>query len=70
MGPVQLAGSAHAMAGVPNFYRLECSVGSLDTYNSVLQEPLRIKSGVYRLDGTPGIGVELDPAFIEAHGGT
>lgn len=70
MGPVQLAASAHVMAGVPNFYRLECSVGSLDTYNSVMREPLCITGGVYRLDGRPGVGVELDPAFVEAHRAT
>ena len=67
MGPVQLAASAHAMAGVPNFYRLECSVGSLDTYNSVLQEPLSIVGGVFRLEDKPGIGVELDAEFVKAH---
>ena len=69
MGPVQLAASAHVMAGVPNFYRLECSVGSLDTYNSVLQEPPSIADGVYRLEDKPGIGVELDRGFVEAHSG-
>ena len=61
MGPVQFAASAHAMAGIPNFYRLECSVGSL------VQEPLSITGGVYRLDNRPGLGVELDPVFVEAH---
>ena len=66
MGPVQLAASAHVMAGIPNFYRLECSVGSLETYDSVLQGPLNITGGVYRLESKPGIGVELDPGFVEA----
>ena len=42
-------------------------MGFLDTYNSVLQEPLSIAGGVVRLEDKPGIGVELDAGFVKAH---
>ena len=67
MGAVQIIAGAHAMMGVPNFYRLEFSSGLLDGYNGVLTEPLDVRDGALHLPDKPGLGVELDMDYINAH---
>ena len=67
MGAIQVLAGAHAMMGVPNFYRLEFSLASLEAHNSVLTTPLDIRGGDLHLSDRPGLGVELDMDFIRAH---
>ena len=65
-GPIQIIAGAQAMIGVPNFYRLEFS-SWLDLHNRALETPLDIRDGTLHLTDAPGLGVELDMDYIEAH---
>ena len=69
MGSIQIVAGAHTMIGVPNFYRLEFSLGALDSYNGVLDTPLDVRDGHLYLPDTPGLGVELDLDYVAAHPG-
>jgi len=66
-GPFNVVAGAHAMMGVPNFYRLEMTDHAVESYNAVLTEPLDIRDGCIHLPETPGLGYELDHDFIQAH---
>ena len=55
------------MMGVPNFYRLEFSLASLEAHNSALNTPLDIRGGDLHLSERPGLSAELDMDFIQAH---
>jgi galactonate dehydratase len=67
MGPLQVVAGAHAMLAVPNFYRLEHHVGNVPWYDRCLDRPLDIRGGELHLAARPGLGVDLDPAFLRAH---
>ena len=55
------------MMVVPNFYKLEFNHAQLDVHNALIDKPLEIVSGKLQVPNTPGLGVELDVEFIEAH---
>ena len=67
MGPLQIVAGAHAMMGVPNFYRLEYSILAIPAYNSMLTEPLDFRGGEVRVSNRSGLGVEMDLDYIEGH---
>ena len=67
MGSIQIVAGAHAMMGVPNFYRLEFSLAALEGYNGVLDSPLEIRDGALHLPDKPGLGFELDMDYVMAH---
>ena len=67
MGPLQVVAGAHAMLAVPNFYRLEHNAANVPWYNRCLDRPLDLHGDRLRLSPSPGLGVELDPAFLEGH---
>ena len=66
-GPINILSGAHTMMTVPNFYRLEFNRAALDLHNALIDYPLDIRDGVLYLSDRPGLGVELDIEFIEAH---
>ena len=66
-GPINILAGAHTMMAVPNFYRLEYSSASRDLYGRLITPPLDIRDGYLHLSDRPGLGVELDLDYIEAH---
>ncbi len=66
-GPVNILAGAHVMMTVPNFYKLEFNHAALDVHNRIISEPLDIRDGTLHLSGTPGLGVELDEEYLDAH---
>ena len=66
-GPINIMAGAHTMMVVPNFYKLEFNHAQLDVHNALIDKPLDIVSGKLQVPKTPGLGVELDVEFIEAH---
>ena len=67
MGALQIVAGAHAMMGVPNFYRLEHSILAIPAYNAVLSEDIDFHGGEVSVSNKPGLGVELDLDCLEAH---
>jgi galactonate dehydratase len=67
MGPLQVVAGAHAMMAVPNFYRLEHNVANIPWYDRCLDRPLDLRGDRLHLSSRPGLGVDLDPAFLRAH---
>jgi galactonate dehydratase len=67
MGPLQVVAGAHAMLAVPNFYRLEHNVANVPWYDGCLDSPLDLRGDQLHMAPRPGLGVELDPAYLRAH---
>lgn len=61
---VGVTASLHAMAGTPNFLIQEFGGG---TGEGLFTEPLRLEGGFVALPQGPGLGIEIDPAGLEAH---
>ena len=55
------------MMTVLNFYKLEINYTSLNSLNSMIDEPPNINNGKIQLTTRPGLGINLDEEFIEAH---
>lgn len=68
LGPIQILAGAHAMLTVPNFYRLEIHTDWLEQYDDCLSNALDIRSGSLVLSERPGLGAELDPAYLREFG--
>jgi galactonate dehydratase len=66
-GPVNVMAGAQVMMSVPNFYRLEARRVHLDFYNAFLEKPLEVRDGALIVPKTPGLGVRLDVAYLQAH---
>ena len=66
-GPINILAGAHTMMTVPNFYRLEYSTALGALYDDVITTPLDIRDGHLHLSDRPGLGVELNLDYIEAH---
>jgi galactonate dehydratase len=66
-GPINIMAGAHTMMTVPNFYKLEFNHAQLDCHNSLIDMPLDIVDGKLKMSEKPGLGIELDIEFIEAH---
>ena len=66
-GPINIMAGAHTMMTVPNFYKLEFNHAQLDSHNSLIDSPLNIVDGKLKMSEKPGLGIELDVEFIEAH---
>ncbi len=66
-GPINILAGAHAMMTVPNFYKLEIGNIEPDHHNRFINHPLDIRDGVLYLSERPGLGVELDEGFLDAH---
>ena len=52
---------------MPNFLILEYA-RKPPYFEDVLRDPLVLEDGHFELSDRPGLGVELDDEFVEAHG--
>ena len=66
-GPINILAGAHTMMTVPNFYRVGYTSAYRDLYDKLITPPLDIRDGYLYLSDRPGLGVELDLDYIEAH---
>jgi len=66
-GPINVLAGAHVMATVPNFYRLETIRADMSDYNSFIDRPLDVRGGDLFLSDRPGLGIEIDAAFVLAN---
>jgi galactonate dehydratase len=66
-GAIQLVAGAQVMMTTPNFFRQEHVTRWLEHRNRTLTAPLPIRDGVLYLSDAPGLGVDLDMEFVEAH---
>jgi len=66
-GPINIMAGAHVSLTVPNFYRLEHNVANVPWYDRCLDRPLDLRGEQLHLSQRPGLGVELDPAFLQGH---
>ncbi len=65
--PINILAGAHTMMTVLIFFKLAVNPVSLNTLNSMIDEPLNIYDGKIQLPTRPGLGINLDEEFIEAH---
>ena len=68
-GPVSTVAAAHTMASVPNFFMQEFVVTDVAWRDQVLDKPLPVRSGVFYLGDTPGLGFDLVEEELERHPG-
>jgi galactonate dehydratase len=66
-GPINILAGAHTMMTVPNIYRLEFGRGNLDFYNAAVSPALDVRDGWLYLSDRPGLGVDLNVEYLEAH---
>ena len=66
-GPVNVLAGAHAMASVPNHYRVETSRAKLNAYNEYIDHSLDIRGDKIYLSDRPGLGIELDRDYMRGH---
>jgi len=66
-GLINILAGAHTMMTVPNIYRLEFGRANLEFYNAAVSPPLDVRDGYLYLSDAPGLGVELDVEYLEAH---
>ena len=64
-GTLQIVSGAQLCMSLPNFYRLEHSMGSIPSYNRFVTEPLDFHDGKITLPDKPGLGVEMNVDEIE-----
>ena len=67
MGPLQIIAGAHVSMTLPNFYRLEHSIGSIPAYNAMLKEPIPFWDQFTKVSGKPGLGVDINEAALERY---
>lgn len=67
-GPVATAASVHAAAVMPNFTILEYALTETrDECQASDHEPFRARNGRVELPTEPGLGIELDEAYLARH---
>ena len=66
-GPINVLAGAHVMISVPNFYKLESMREDLVAYDRFINPGLDIRRGHLYLSGRPGLGIEMDEEFLNAH---
>ena len=66
-GPINVIAGAQVMMTVPNFYKLETSKYDLSDYNPFIDYPLDIRNGDLYLSDRPGLGINLDREYMNAH---
>jgi len=66
---VRTYASVHLAASIPNFYRSECRLGRPGRMyeKMALNKPPVIKNSQFQLPDGPGLGLEIDPAFMKEH---
>lgn len=66
-GPINVVAGAQVMMTVPNFYKLETSEWNLHKYDPMIDTPLDNSNGSLKLTKKPGLGVEMNRAYLEAN---
>jgi galactonate dehydratase len=66
-GPINVVAGAQAMMTVPNFYKLETSEWNLHKYDDLIDKPLDNSNGSLKLNRAPGLGIEMNRAYLEAN---
>jgi galactonate dehydratase len=66
-GPINVIAGAQVMMTVPNFYKLETMRYDLGGYDIFVDHPLEINRGDLYLSERPGLGINLDEEFLDAH---
>ena len=66
-GPINIMAGAHVALNVPNFYKLEARRVRFDFYNAFLSEPLEVRDGDLIVPNRPGLGISLNPDYLQAH---
>ncbi len=66
-GPINVVAGAQVMMTVPNFYRLETSEWNLGKYDHLIDKPLDNSNGALKLNKAPGLGIEMNRAYLEAN---
>ena len=66
-GPINVVAGAQVMMTVPNFYKLETSEWNLGKYDQLIDQPLDNSNGSLKLTSKPGLGVEMNRDYLEAH---
>jgi galactonate dehydratase len=68
-GPISTLASAHVVATIPNFFKLEFMFSDVPWRDDVLSEPLQIKDGYLDLPSKPGLGVDINEEVLSRHPG-
>jgi len=66
-GPINVVAGAQVMMTVPNFYKLETSEWNLSKYDHLIDKPLDNSNGSLKLNKAPGLGIEMNREYLEAH---
>ena len=66
-GPINVLAGVHAMASVPNHYRVETSRARQNSYDVMIDHPLDIRGDKIYLSDRPGLGIEMDKDYMRAH---
>jgi galactonate dehydratase len=66
-GPINVVAGAQVMMTVPNFYKLETSEWNLSKYDPLINVPLDNSNGSLKLNRAPGLGIEMNRDYLEAH---
>jgi galactonate dehydratase len=66
-GPINVVAGAQVMMTVPNFYKLETSEWDLSKYDHLIDRPLDVSNGSLKLTSKPGLGVEMNRDYLQAH---
>jgi galactonate dehydratase len=66
-GPINVVAGAQVMMTVPNFYKLETSRWDMRPYSPFINAPLDNSNGALKLPRAPGLGIEMNRAFLEAN---
>jgi galactonate dehydratase len=66
-GPINVVAGAQVMMTVPNFYKLETSEWNLSKYDPLISVPLDNSNGSLKLNPAPGLGIEMNREYLEAH---
>ena len=67
-GPINVIAGAQVMITVPNCYRVETMRADLHAYDVLMDVPLDIRGDKIHLDPKrPGIGIEMDREYLQAH---
>lgn len=66
-GPINVVAGAQVMMTVPNFYKLETSEWNLSKYDHLIDVPLDNSNGSLKLNPAPGLGIEMNRAYLEAN---
>jgi galactonate dehydratase len=66
-GPINVVAGAQVMMTVPNFYKLETSEWNLSKYDPLIDRPLDNSNGSLKLASRPGLGIEMNRDYLQAH---